>query len=51
MPELAYTSNANSSVERIMPQDIDAEKAVLAAMLLGQDTEVVEEALVKLSAK
>lgn len=51
MPELAYTSNANNSVERIMPQDIDAEKAVLAAMLLGQDTEVVEEALMKLSAK
>lgn len=51
MPELAYTSNASSPVERIMPQDIDAEKAVLAAMLLGQDTEVVEEALMKLSAK
>lgn len=51
MPELAYTSSANNSVERIMPQDIDAEKAVLAAMLLGQDTEVVEEALMKLSAK
>ena len=51
MPELAYTSNANNSVERIMPQDVDAEKAVLAAMLLGQDTEVVEEALMKLSAK
>ena len=51
MPELAYTSNASNPVERIMPQDIDAEKAVLAAMLLGQDTEVVEEALMKLSAK
>lgn len=51
MPELAYTSKASSPVERIMPQDIDAEKAVLAAMLLGQDTEVVEEALMKLSAK
>ena len=51
MPELAYTSNASSPVERIMPQDIDAEKAVLAAMLLGQDTEVVDEALMKLSAK
>lgn len=51
MPELAYTSNASSPVERIMPQDIDAEKAVLAAMLLGQDAEVVEEALMKLSAK
>ena len=33
-----------------MPQDIDAEKAVLAAMLLGSDSEVVENALVKLSA-
>lgn len=51
MPELAYTSNTSNSVERIMPQDIDAEKAVLAAMLLGQDTEVVEEALMKLTAK
>lgn len=50
MPELAYSSNANSQVERIMPQDIDAEKAVLAAMLLGSDAEVVEGAMMKLSA-
>lgn len=50
MPELAYTSNATpaSNVERIMPQDIDAEKAVLAAMLLGLDGEIAEEAIVKL---
>ncbi len=33
-----------------MPQDIDAEKAVLAAMLLGSDAEVVEGAMMKLSA-
>ena len=33
-----------------MPQDIDAEKAVLAAMLLGSDAEVVESAMMKLSA-
>jgi replicative DNA helicase len=50
MPELAYTSNQNSNIERIMPQDIDAEKAVLAAMLLGLDSEVVEEAMMKLKA-
>lgn len=50
MPELAYTSNANANVERIMPQDIDAEKAVLAAMLVDLDNEVVEAALMKLSA-
>ena len=49
MPELAYSSPANN-VERIMPQDIDAEKAVLAAMLLSPDGEVVEEAMMKLSA-
>ena len=47
MPELAYTNNSNN-VERIMPQNIDAEKAVLAAMLLAPD--VVEEAMAKLSA-
>ena len=51
MPELAYSSNGNTSVERIMPQDIDAEKAVLAAMLLGNDAEVVEGAMMKLSAE
>ncbi len=50
MPELAYSSNANSPVERIMPQDIDAERAVLAAMLLGADAEVAENAIYKLSA-
>lgn len=50
MPELAYTSANTNPVERIMPQDIDAEKAVLAAMLLGMDNEVVEEAMMKLSA-
>ena len=49
MPELAYSS-PNNNVERIMPQDIDAEKAVLAAMLLSPDGEVVEEAMMKLSA-
>ena len=36
------------SFERIMPQNIDAEKAVLAAMMLAPD--VAEEALMKLSA-
>lgn len=51
MPELAYTSNNTNSVERIMPQDIDAEKAVLAAMLFADDAEVAEEAMMKLSAK
>lgn len=50
MPELAYSSNGNN-VERIMPQDIDAEKAVLAAMLLGSDSEVVENALLELKAE
>ena len=50
MPELAYT-NTSSNVERIMPQDIDAEKAVLAAMLLGGSGEVAEEAMMKLSAE
>ena len=50
MPELAYTNTA-SNVERIMPQDIDAEKAVLAAMLLGGSGEVAEEAICKLSAE
>ena len=49
MPELAYSS-PNNNVERIMPQDIDAEKAVLAAMLLSPDGEVAEEAMMKLSA-
>lgn len=48
MPELAY-SNAAANVERIMPQDVDAEKAVLAAMLLGDSGEVVDEAFMKLS--
>ncbi|MGI6033791.1 MAG: DnaB-like helicase C-terminal domain-containing protein, partial [Coriobacteriales bacterium] len=47
MPELAYTNN-RPAAERIMPQDIDAEKAVLAAMLLGDDGDIVEEALLKL---
>ena len=50
MPELAY-SNSTPAPERIMPQDIDAEKAVLAAMLLSPDGEVVEEAMMKLSAE
>ena len=50
MPELAYTNTA-SNVERIMPQDIDAEKAVLAAMLLGGSGEVAEEAMMKLAAE
>ena len=49
-PELAYT-NTSSNVERIMPQDVDAEKAVLAAMLLGGSGEVAEEAMMKLSAE
>ena len=48
MPELAYSS-PQSNVERIMPQDIDAEKAVLAAMMLSPDGQVVEEAMMKLS--
>lgn len=51
MPELAYKNDQNNNVERIMPQDIDAEKAVLAAMLMGQDKEIVEEALSKLDSK
>ena len=49
MPELANTSTSNAA-ERIMPQNIDAERAVLAAMLLSPDNEVVEEAMMKLSA-
>lgn len=53
MPELVYSSSSNnnapSNVERIMPQDVDAEKAVLAAMLLSTDGEVAESAMMKLS--
>ena len=37
------------SFERVMPQNIDAEKAVLAAMMLSP--EIAEEALLKLSAE
>ena len=48
MPELAYTNNgAVNPLERIMPQNIDAERAVLAAMML--DSAVTEEVLTKLS--
>ena len=51
-PELVYSQNAPDAsarnFERIMPQDIDAERAVLAAMLLAPD--VAEEAMMKLSA-
>ena len=53
-PELAYANTSTpSNRERIMPQDIDAERAVLAAMLLGGagSTEIVEQALVKLTAE
>ena len=48
-PELAF-SNPSSNVERIMPQDLDAEKSVLAAMLLGDSSEVTDGILSKLSA-
>lgn len=51
MPELAYTSSNSNPVERIMPQDIDAERAILAAMLLANDNDVAEEAIMKLSPK
>ena len=48
MPELAYNNNgAVNPLERIMPQNIDAERAVLAAMML--DSAVTEEVLTKLS--
>ena len=55
MPELAYSSNRtdaprrNTNPDRIMPQNIDAEKAVLAAMMLAPD--VAEEALSRLKAE
>ena len=50
--ELAYSSRRyinNNKSERVMPQNIDAEKAVLAAMLFS--TDVTEDALLKLDAK
>ena len=50
MPEQSYSQqNSSQSTERIMPQNIDAEKAVLAAMIL--EPEVVEEAMMKLKAE
>lgn len=53
MPELAYSyqhvPQPASNLERIMPQNIDAEKAVLAAMML--DPQVAEEAQAKLKAE
>ena len=51
MPELAYAASPTDNVERIMPQDIDAERAVLAAMLLSGSSEVAEEAMAKLTAE
>ncbi len=59
MPDSQYSNSFSndtapvniSPAERIMPQDIDAEKAVIAAMLLGPDGEVIDEALAKLKAE
>ena len=56
MPELAYSAGPaakprplnNPGAERVIPQNIDAEKAVLAAMMF--DNEVAEEAFTKITA-
>lgn len=40
---------AVDSFERVMPQNIDAEKAVLAAMMLAPD--IAEEAMMKLTSE
>jgi replicative DNA helicase len=49
-PELVYSSRRQPKqvTDRVMPQNIDAEKAVLAAMLFSP--EVTEDALLKLNA-
>ena len=48
-PELAYKAKTQSSsaAQRVMPQNIDAEKAVLGAMLFSSD--IADDALAKLS--
>ena len=48
-PELAYKAKSQSSnaVQRVMPQNIDAEKAVLGAMLFSSD--IADDALAKLT--